>query len=143
MSMESLFKLVMLIDDNRIDNMVNEKIIKSDNLTSNILVFNRAKKALLHLQEIDPKDYGNLEVVPQVIFLDLLMPEMDGIQFLEEFMKLPKPLTSKIKIFILSSSAYFKEQAMVPKCENLIKYLIKPLIKSNLAEVRKHFDVNK
>jgi CheY-like chemotaxis protein len=141
MNGDFFFKNVMLIDDSRIDNMINKKVIENEKFAQNVQVFTKAIPALQILKDIDESKQFDHPDFPQVIFLDLVMPEMDGFEFILEFNKLSKELTEKIYIIILSSSQFFKEQQMVPKCASVLKYLVKPLIKSNLAEVRKVLEI--
>jgi len=89
------FNTCLLIDDSAFDNFIHTKILKRNNFAAEIIVTQYPKEALLNLKT---------EVVrPDVIFLDIRMPEMNGFQFLDEFDKLAIN-KSGIKIFMLSSS---------------------------------------
>ena len=77
--------------------------------------------------------------VPQIIFLDINMPIMDGWQFLEEFLKLP--IGQKIRINIVTSSI---DQADKDKWEfyktqshHLITFNNKPIKKTDMGEITK------
>src|SRR5580693_8464796 len=94
------FKRVLLVDDNDIDNFINERIITSSFFSEKVEVKTSAQAALDFLKA----NASNAEVLPQVIFLDLNMPVMDGFAFLEEYKKLPDTIKGNCKIVVLSSS---------------------------------------
>jgi len=77
--------------------------------------------------------------LPEIIFLDINMPIMDGWQFLEEFIKLPTK--EKIRINIVTSSIdsidYEKYKFYKDKTHHLITYNNKPLNKNEIAKIIK------
>ena len=77
--------------------------------------------------------------VPEVIFLDLNMPVMDGWQFLKEFVQLP--IKEKVRINILTSSIdaldHEKWQEYKSKTHHTITYNNKPLRKNDLKAITK------
>ena len=78
------YKRVMLVDDNEIDNIINEKIIEANSFADSILVFQTGQEALDYLKD----NQNNEKDLPEIVFLDINMPIMDGFQFLEDFEKL-------------------------------------------------------
>ena len=81
------YRTVMLIDDNEIDNLINQKMIEAASITDNIYTHTGAKSAIEFLKNMEKLDVAE-QVLPDVIFLDIDMPLMDGFQFLDEFEKL-------------------------------------------------------
>jgi len=79
------------------------------------------------------------QALPEIIFLDINMPIMDGWQFLEEFIKLPTK--EKIRINIVTSSIdsidYEKFKFYKDKTHHLITYNNKPLNKNEIAKITK------
>ncbi len=116
-------KLIMLVDEDEIDNIINQKIIESNNFSEEILVFQAGQDALTYLSE----NSGNSERLPEIIFLDINMPIMDGFQFLEEFENLESPIHSKCRIIMLSSSISPRDIDRAASNRFVIKYLNKPL----------------
>ena len=90
-------KSVLLIDDNEATNYFN-KIIIERNISAKITVMTNGLKAINYIKSLLLKKYE----VPEFILLDLNMPEMDGWEFLEEYVKLT-PLYKKTKIIISSN----------------------------------------
>ena len=94
------FERVLLIDDNDIDNFINERMITTNHFSKSVVVKNSAESALQYLREL-PSD---INALPQVIFLDLNMPVMDGFGFLAEYEKLSETIRKNCKVIVLSSS---------------------------------------
>jgi CheY-like chemotaxis protein len=113
----------MLIDEDEIDNIINQKIIESNNFSEKVLVFQTGTEALDFLRT-NAKTADNL---PDLIFLDINMPIMDGFQFLEEFEKLDAPILDKSKIIMLSSSISPRDIDRAASNRFVKKYLNKPL----------------
>ena len=117
------YKSVMLIDDNEIDNIINEKIIEANSFADNILVFQTGQEALDFLNN----NQNDEEVLPEIVFLDINMPIMDGFQFLEDFEKFSETVLEKCKIIMLSSSISPKDIDRAASSKYVKKYLNKPL----------------
>jgi CheY-like chemotaxis protein len=121
--MSQAYKFVMLIDEDEIDNIINQKIIESNNFSERVMVFQTGTDALDFLR-VNAKIAENL---PDLIFLDINMPIMDGFQFLEEFEKLDTPILDKSKIVMLSSSISPRDIDRAASNRFVKKYLNKPL----------------
>ena len=90
----------MVIDDSPLDLMVASKIIGNTQLSHSITTFSSAIKALGFLNE----NVNDATQWPDIILLDLQMPEMDGFTFLNTYRLLPEHLRSSCTVFILTSS---------------------------------------
>ncbi|MDH4058253.1 MAG: response regulator, partial [Cyclobacteriaceae bacterium] len=116
------YRSVMLVDDNEIDNLINQKMIESTSITENIYSHTGAKSAIEFLRNVEPLDVVD-KVLPDIIFLDIDMPLMDGFQFLEEFEKLSNVIKKKCKIVMLTSSINPQDFSRSKKYNNVKLYL--------------------
>ena len=99
---EPKYRIVMLIDDNEIDNLINQKMIEAAAITQHIYTHTGAKSAIEFLRNIEKLEVAD-KVLPDLIFLDIDMPLMDGFQFLDEFEKFGALVKKKCKIVMLTS----------------------------------------
>ncbi|MCX6290548.1 MAG: response regulator [Bacteroidetes bacterium] len=120
----SRYPVVMLIDDNELDNFVNKKLIESERFANLVLTQPSGVSALEFL-----KKNSTGSEIPDIIFLDIMMPNMDGFAFLEEFAKLNDEVKKKSKIVMLSTSESFKDLNRANQNKHVYKFLNKPLNK--------------
>ena len=125
------FDRVLLIDDNDIDNFINERMITTNFFSNRVIVKNSGESALNYLKENSGED-ANL---PQIIFLDLNMPIMDGFAFLNEYEKLPDTVKKNCKVIVLSSSISPEDINRASTNPLVVKYVNKPLNEKYLAAI--------
>ncbi len=125
---------VMLIDDNEIDNLINQKMIEAANITQHIYTHTGARSAIEFLKNIEKLNEEANEILPDIIFLDIDMPLMDGFQFLDEFEKLKDTTKEKCKIVMLTSSINPQDMSK-SKEYNVLKYFNKPLSQETLEKL--------
>lgn len=126
---------VMLIDDNEIDNLINQKMIESVNMTDNIFIHSGAKSALEYLRNIEKIKASGETFLPEFIFLDIDMPLMDGFQFVDEFEKLSDFTKNYCKVILLTSSLDPKDITKSKKNSYILRYLNKPLTQDSLRKL--------
>lgn len=129
------FHAVMLVDDNEIDNLINQKMIEASNISKYIYTHTGAKSAIEFLKNVEKVEELRNSVLPEVIFLDIDMPLMDGFQFLDEFEKLWEGTRKKCQIVMLTSSINPHDLSKSKKYEYVKKYINKPLSKETLEKL--------
>ena len=129
------FNHVMLIDDSELDNFINEKTLEANHFAKKVYVHTSAKSALEFLTNLITlgEDYSN--IVPQVIFIDINMPMMDGFQFIEQLRKLDVQKLYNPKLVILTSSLYQEDRQKALELGKDIVFLNKPLTKDLLEKI--------
>ena len=128
------YRTVMLIDDNEIDNLINQKMIEAASVTEHIYTHTGAKSAIEFLKNMEKLEMAD-QVLPDLIFLDIDMPLMDGFQFLDEFEKLSNVAKKKCKIVMLTTSINPQDFNRSKKYENVRLYLNKPLSHESIAKL--------
>lgn len=123
----------MLIDDNDTDNFISKRIIELTQFADKVEAKNSGKGALEYLRQHqeDPSE------LPDLIFLDINMPIVDGFMFLYEFENLASAVRQKCKVVILSSSDNQRDINRLINNEHVIKYVTKPLTQNALEEIKK------
>ncbi|MCX6291414.1 MAG: response regulator [Bacteroidetes bacterium] len=124
------FQRVLLIDDNDIDNFINERMITTTSFSISVVVKTSAESALEYLRLQSGEEH-----LPQVIFLDLNMPVMDGFGFLAEYEKLADSIKKFCKVIVLSSSISPEDINRASTNPYVVKYINKPLNEKYLDAV--------
>jgi len=124
--MAESYKTCLLIDDNYIDNFVTSRLLENFNFAESIIISQSSSEAIESLRE------G--KVTPDVIFLDLRMPVMDGFEFLQEYDKLEIEKNG-VKIFMLSSSLDPTDMRRSLANKYVTQFIHKPLTKKILEDI--------
>jgi CheY-like chemotaxis protein len=122
---------IMLIDDNRDDNFFHERVIKKNNAAEIVIAMQSAKEALDYLVSRNE----NKTPRPDLIFLDINMPGMNGWEFLHEYNKLDKQLQSRAIVIMLTTSENPDDQMKAKGINVVSDFKTKPLTVEMLEEV--------
>ncbi len=122
----AFFKKVLLVDDDDIANILHAKTLKKHNFCEEIGTAENGEVALEAIKN---------PPLPNILFLDLKMPNMDGFDFLSRFESLPEDITSEIAVFVLTSSISKIDYEKVKQFK-VKGYLNKPLNLEKLEEVK-------
>ena len=122
---------VCVIDDDDIYQFLLKKELKHTNLVDKIQVFTDGQKAIDYFIE----NKKSIELLPDVIFLDINMPIMNGWQSLEQFKQIQPKIDKEITIYLVSSSFDDRDINRSKEYTEVTDYIIKPVKRSNLLSV--------
>ncbi|WP_237390692.1 response regulator [Fulvivirga sediminis] len=123
--------IVMLVDDNEIDVFINQKVIELDHFSENVITCYSGREALDYLSKKESNE------LPNVIFLDLNMPVIDGFEFLEAFASFPEEVRRKITIIVLTSSDNDYDKDRISSNDDVLLFQSKPITEEKLNNIRK------
>ena len=118
---------ILLIEDNQLTNIFNEKLIKALDIAERIFVSESAEKGLDFLCGIGK--YKANHTIPELIFLDINMPGINGWEFIEEYRKLNTRKVKPIKIVMLTTSPNPDDEQKAKTIPEIIAFKQKPLTK--------------
>jgi CheY-like chemotaxis protein len=124
-------KCIMLIDDNSDDNFIHERVIRKCNAAESVVVKQTGKNALEYLRS---KGIGD-ELHPNLIFLDINMPGMNGWEFLEEYERLDVNFKSSVVVVMLTTSDNPDDRAKAIALNVATDFKTKPLTREMLEEI--------
>lgn len=133
------FKKILIIEDNETDRYIARRMIQKYHFSEETIIKESAPKALEYLLSI----VNIPESMPQLIFLDIRMPEMDGFGFLEEYAKFPEQIKTKCIILMLSSSLDRDDHRLAENSPYVNRFLNKPLNMEKMKVIEKEFFLNK
>jgi two-component system nitrate/nitrite response regulator NarL len=129
--MSKMVNKTVLIDDSDIDLFIQRRFLEVYNFSRHLVSYKSAEEALNWLKNI------NGEAPPDIIFLDLNMPEVDGFSFLKSFNTLPESVRTNTKIVVLTSSNSSKDRELVFENKSVIQFITKPLKQSDIEELQR------
>jgi CheY-like chemotaxis protein len=133
--MNKKLKCIMLVDDNPDDNFFHEREIKKSDHSNIVVTKNTGIEGLAYLKSSKVTN----EPHPDLIFLDINMPGMNGWEFLQEYNELDKELQSRAIIIMLTTSENPVDEARAKKWNFVSEYVTKPLTKELLKDISLKF----
>ncbi|MEX2597549.1 MAG: response regulator [Salibacteraceae bacterium] len=122
---------VFVIDDDDIYQFLLKKELKHTNMVERVTMFSDGRKALDYFLN-HKEDTDNL---PDIVFLDINMPIMNGWRFLEEFKMLSPKIKKSITLYLVSSSFDDRDISRSKEYSEVTDYIIKPVKRSDLISV--------
>ncbi len=126
--MNEQLNCIMLIDDDEDDNFFHRIVVEESGFAKSIKISETAVEALEWFQSADR--------LPDLLFLDLNLPKMNGWEFAEELEKLNLPQRPVIIMLTTSYSPFDKQKAVQFKING---FETKPLDKEKLRDILKKF----
>lgn len=121
---------ILLIDDDSIGVFLTERLLKREDFAQSITSFSSAQDALTFLQTAEPNS------LPQLIFLDLNMPMMDGWEFLDALKPQQDQLLGRCHVYILTSSLAHSDSSRIREFPLVAGLIHKPLDAPQIQKVR-------
>ncbi|CAN5886248.1 hypothetical protein BH11BAC7_BH11BAC7_29810 [soil metagenome] len=128
--MASKLHCILLVEDNFMTNLFNEKMLENLCIADTIVTAEDGEEALKYLE----RSVQN-HTFPELILVDIFMPKMSGWIFLEKFSKMKFEKEKKPAVVVLTHSheAGTIEQALATP--GVIGFLNKPLTESDIMEI--------
>lgn len=133
MVLKKKLNCILLIDDDPDDNFFHQIVIKQMDIVNRINIASDGLEALTYLK-------GENSTPPELIFLDINMPRMNGWEFLAEYKHLHTEQKAKAVIIFLTTSANPEDIKRAKKIEEVSGFETKPLSRESLTEIlQEHF----
>lgn len=126
-----------MVDDDATTNFLNEELIEDLGIAEQVHVALNGQEALDYLNHTGKfKTPDNVKYpTPNIIFLDINMPLMDGFEFLEQYHQLPKSRKAEVVIVFLTTSDSHKDKLKQVDDKVVRDFIEKPLKKKDLLKI--------
>ena len=129
-------KKILIIDDDELFCFLTQSILEKAGLDASVRTTICSQEAIATIKH----DYEhNKLALPEVIFLDIMMPIFDGHAFLAAFDAMPDDLKQSTKIVMLSSSLDPEDISRAKRYPFVVDFIEKPLSKPKLSDLQRKF----
>lgn len=124
---------IVLIDDNETTSFLNNRLLSRLGVAEQVHTFSQAEPAYRFLWG-EPGVPINTETLPELIFVDLKMPGIDGFEFLRMYNALPQEVQEKSVLTVLTTSMHSADTVRVAQYPG-VEYLAKPLTEEKMTKL--------
>jgi CheY-like chemotaxis protein len=133
--MEQKLNCVLVIDDDEPTNFLNQIIIENSGCAQFVKAVQSGQEALDYLTAKEKVQCPR----PDLIFLDINMPAMNGWEFLEKYRSLSKEEQGKIMVVMLTTSLFPEDRLKAEDLPEVSGFENKPLTTEKLDNIIRKF----
>jgi len=133
--MNRKLECIMLVDDNADDNFIHQRAINQQYAEVDVITKMTGEEGLAHLKAIPE----NKTSPPDLIFLDINMPGMNGWEFLKEYDHLEKSMQGSTIVIMLTSSDVVEDIVRAKSWPFVSDFITKPLTREKIMGIAKKF----
>jgi len=134
--MKNKLNCVLLIDDDEPTNFLNQMLLEEAGCSEQVQVVQGGKEALNYLTNSDHAEHHHESFpCPDLIFLDLNMPAMDGWEFLARYRELEKRHKGKVILVMLTTSLFPEDKIRAESMPEISGFENKPLTPEIIKKV--------
>lgn len=142
--MKKMLNCILLVDDDEPTNFLNKMTVEQAGCTQYIQVVQSGQDALDFLQKKGRFTGHEPHLHPDLIFLDINMPSMDGWEFMDRYRQLPPEQKARIVLIMLTTSLNPDDEVRTRSIPEISGFENKPLKQPQLeALLKKYFDLSK
>lgn len=136
MSAERKIVTACIIDDDSIFIYGFKKFMELKGIFAEMCDFNNGQQALNFF-----KDPANEDNLPDILFVDINMPVMDGWDFIKNFEAIYPQLGKKISIYAISSSVDLNDIKRAKNNPLITDYILKPIDNAYITQIFTSYDI--
>ena len=120
---------IMIVDDNPIDQLITEQVLRLNDRNGDIIVMNTVNEALVYLSS----NAKNPTALPLWIFLDLDMPVLNGFDFLRQFNECADEVKEGCSIVVVTGSEVIEDIEKIKLNPYVVNLIAKPLRRGSIV----------
>ena len=128
-------KHFLLVDDDEISNFIHKRVILSADPDAVVTEIQSSVQAIAFLNE----RVRSGEALPDFLFIDINMPELNGFDILQEIQKTMNAHLQNMKVYMVSSSLYDRDKERALQFSFVNGFIEKPLSKQGILEMIQRF----
>lgn len=125
----------LLVDDDEISNFIHKRVILSADPDAVVTEIQSSVQAIAFLNE----RVRSGETLPDFLFIDINMPELNGFDILQEIQNTMNAHLSGMKVYMVSSSLYDRDKERAHQFSFVNGFIEKPLSKQGVLDIIQRF----